>query len=74
VSGVLAATEKEIKNIFTMAKQPTYRIQTRVIKVMHPTIPNVILFEAVVNIRNLNTSLVKIIKQINIEYELKEKN
>lgn len=52
--------------------KPKFGIQTRIIRVMHPTFKDVILFEAQVQIKNLNHDLVKSIKNINIEYQLKE--
>ena len=47
---------------------------TRLLVVRHPELPEVVLFEAVVNIRNLNKTWVKQIKGIEIKYELLPKN
>lgn len=56
-----------------------YGLQSRTIFVEHPYMKTqdgkpVIVFEANVIIKNLNRSLVKKIKNINIEYDLVEKN
>ncbi len=57
-----------------MPKRKKYLMQTRLIVVKHPQLPDVILFEAVVHIRNLNKTWVKAIKGVDIKYELVPKN
>jgi hypothetical protein len=49
-----------------------FAMQTRLIRVYHPVYKDILLFEAVVKIVNLNKKLVKSIKKIEIKYELKE--
>jgi hypothetical protein len=46
-------------------------LQTRVIKVLHPTFKDIVVFEAHVKIINLRLDLVKSIKSIKIEWDLK---
>lgn len=50
----------------------TFAVQTRNIKIMHPTIPELELFEAHVKIVNLNTALVDKIEGVEIKYTLKK--
>lgn len=55
-------------------KDKKFLNQTRVMVIKHPDNPDVVLFEAVVSIRNLNKVWVEKITNINIAYKLKEKN
>lgn len=52
-----------------MAKK--YGVQTRIVRVPHPSMPGIILFEAHVKIVNLRKDLVKKITGVNIKYDLK---
>lgn len=45
--------------------------QTRVIKVIHPSFKNIVLFEAHVKITRMRKDLVEKIKDVKIEYQLK---
>lgn len=51
--------------------KPKFVLQSKIIKVSHPSIPELVLFEAHVKIINLRTDLVDSIKKINIDYQLK---
>lgn len=52
--------------------KPKFAMQTRIIKVYHPLYKDILLFEAVVRVINLNTKMVKSITKVNIEYELND--
>lgn len=45
--------------------------QTRVIKVTHPQFPDIVLFEAVVRIANINKTFIEKIEGIDIKYSMK---
>lgn len=52
-----------------MAKK--YGLQTRIIRVPHPNMAGVVLFEAHVKIVNLRKDLVEKIQGVNVKYKLK---